>query len=180
MPTAIPTDVRDQLIEDLDTRFKAEISDSRHTTGAARQVVDAFIKEAQQYAIPVEYFTSANNLQALEQTLYTQNQEAVSDYLKSWAPTRTVSGISVSDTINKEIDQCILPEEIAELKKQLNTEFEELYRQQVALTRISGPGIRHTEGAANQIVDAFVRQLQEKGVITADKPDLGALVESLR
>ena len=157
----ISKDAITKLKEKLDAEFK-ELHDSRHTTGAANQVVDAFVERTKEDYI-AEDDTSLGEIVA---SLKDENQKTVVEYLDSWAPTRTVSNISVQEAFDVS-SVCILPEEIEKLKEKLNTKFKTILDS------------RHTTGAANQVVDAFVSKLQEEGHFLAENPNLEDLAESL-
>jgi hypothetical protein len=127
----IPEEVIKPLKEKLDAEFKKlydkEVALSkwlppinrRHTTGAANQVVDAFIAEAQKEGSPIliDYINDPKNSDALVISLYKKNQNAVLNYLKNWKGlSRTVSKINVADTIAQTKE--LVPQSEKEEKKQ--------------------------------------------------------------
>ena len=164
----ISKDAITKLQKKLDTEFKELYKDEgywtgeRHTTGASRQVVDAFVKEIEGNYI-AEDETSLDKIVA---ALKEENQQTVLTYLNRSLGGKTVPDISVKKAFDIS-EVCILPEEIGKLKEKLNTKFKTILDS------------KHTTGAADQVVDAFVSKLQKEGHLLADNPNLEDLVESL-
>jgi hypothetical protein len=181
MPNNISEETITKLKEGLGAKLKTLYGDDEtitedkleYTATAAIQIVDDFMKEQENYVFANTYFQDQKNLDTLVKSLATENKKQVATYLKGGWVTRSVAEINVEDTLY-DTPQCIFPEEIKELTEQLNSQFEELFKEKSAITK------RHIPGAVNQVVAALVAELQKSEKPLADAPNLAALATTLR